>query len=103
MRLVSVALREKAAREARERQQREDEAAEARRRAAEEIRRKEEEKERQWDEWMAAWAKSQQIRSFAAAVAKAFDPVDPNTKIAEWLTWAATYANKHDPLREANA
>jgi hypothetical protein len=101
VRLVRVAVREKAAREARERRQREDEAAEARRRVEEEKRRKEEEKERQWDEWMAAWAKSQQIRAFAAAVGAAFDPIDSKSEIAEWLTWAAAYATRQNPLSEA--
>jgi hypothetical protein len=101
VRLVKAALRERSEREARERQQQEFAAAEARRRVAEEQRRKEEEKERQWDEWMTNWTKANQIRAFASAVEQAFAPVELDSTIAEWLTFAAEYATRHDPLREA--
>lgn len=73
------------------------------RRREEEMRRRweEEKKEREWTEWMEGWEKSQRIRRFAAAVEEAFRPVEPESRIAEWLTWAEAYAERSDPLREA--
>ena len=65
------------------------------------MRQEQEKKERQWDEWMTAWAKCQQIRAFAAAVEQAFSPIEPDSRIAEWLVFAAAYADRSDPLREA--
>lgn len=83
-----------------------DQRAERERRAREEAERQrvqwaQEERERQWNEWMDAWDKSQRIRAFAAAVAGAFAPVEPGSKIDEWLAFAADYAERNDPLREA--
>jgi hypothetical protein len=60
---------------------------------------KEQEKIEQWDQWMAAWKRTQDVRAFAAAIREALAPIEEGSKPAEWLVWAEAYAERIDPLR----
>jgi hypothetical protein len=66
-----------------------------------EAKREQEEEDRikQWDEWMAAWKRTNDVRAFAAAIREACTPVEAGSKVEGWLTWAMTYAEQIDPLR----
>ena len=98
-----VKLLEEAFAEQHRRQEREKEQLarqEAERLRREEAARQAEEQEKidQWDQWMAAWKRTQDVRMFATAIREALAPIEEGSKPAEWLAWAEAYANRIDPL-----
>lgn len=72
-----------------ERLRREEEAREA----------EEQKKIDQWDQWMTAWKRCQDVRAFATAIREKLSPIEEGSKVAGWLVWAEAYADKIDPLR----
>lgn len=91
----------------RRRQQEEQERqwAEERKRREEEERRRREEEERvkQLESAMSAWHKAQRMRAYVTAVEetaiKKSGPVDPNSELGRWLTWARNHIAKVDPIK----
>jgi hypothetical protein len=86
--LIRAALKKKAWHETLEQQRLEREKL-ARRREEEVARqRAEDEKIQQWDAWMNAWKKAQDVRAFAMALREASAPIERESKIERWLMWA---------------
>jgi hypothetical protein len=75
---------------------------ERRRREAERLRQEEEARCRDLDAQIAAWAKADKIRAYAAALRQAADrrhgAVTPGSELDRWLTWIARRANGIDPV-----
>ena len=99
--LVEKALEEKKDRERRAIEEQHRKEAEQRREEEEARQRREDEKIEQWDTWMNAWKRAQEVRAFVAAARKALAPIEPGSKIEGRLIWAEGYANRIDPLRQA--
>ena len=93
----------KAERAERERREKEWAEEERRRRAEEQRRWKEEEKIRTLEAQIASWEKSQKVRQFLAAVeatrTQQHGTLDPNSKVAHWLSWGRRYADSLDPIK----
>lgn len=81
-----------------------EESRQAQLRSWERLRKQEEEQARtaELERNAAAWAKSQQIREFVAAVRERIsegeDPADNSEGAERWLTWALEHAERLDPL-----
>ena len=101
--LLTAAEAIKAERAERERREKEWAEEERRRRAEEQRRWKEEEKIRTLEAQIASWEKSQKVRQFLAAVeatrTQQHGTLDPNSKVAHWLSWGRRYADSLDPIK----
>lgn len=83
--------------EERHRKWEEAEQAEARKRQAVEDERK---RGQILEQQVESWHKSRAIRELIQAAVAKRGAYAPDSKFAEWVTWATAYANKFDPLRE---
>ena len=99
VKLLEEAYAEKRRREKREKEQLARQEAERIRREEDARAAKEQEKIDQWDQWMSAWKRTQDVRAFAVAIREALAPIEEGSKPAQWLAWAEAYANRIDPLR----
>jgi hypothetical protein len=97
--LVGAALLAKQRQAEREKERLAEEERARRRQEVEARRRAEEDKIKQWDEWMTAWKRTEDVRAFAAAIRQELAPIEPGSKVDEWLNWAEAYAKGIDPLR----
>jgi hypothetical protein len=98
VKLLEEGFAERRRREEREKEQLARQEAERVRREDEARAAKEKEKVDQWDRWMTAWRRAQDVRAFAAAIREALAPIEEGSTLGEWLVWAATYADRIDPL-----
>ena len=96
--LVTEAVEQRRAREAREEDERR--AAEA-----EERRRDEAERVRDLDEGVGAWIKNRRIRAYIAEVesaARRNGGIEVSSELDDWLLWAKAYADRTDPINGVN-
>jgi hypothetical protein len=96
--LIRAAFKKKAWQAELERLCRDREEQERRRAEEAAMREAEEKRIKQWDEWMNAWEKAQDVRAFVVAMRETLTPVDVDSKIDGWLIWAEQYAQRIDPL-----
>lgn len=77
-------------------------AAEERRIEEQKRREREAAKQKELEQEAVNWDKSCKIKAYLAAVretaARRFGQIDPQSELAQWLTWADAYANAIDPL-----
>lgn len=99
VKLLENAFQDKRHRDEREKRERAQAEADRLRREDQARAAEEQKKIDQWDQWMTAWKRTQDVRAFAAAIREALAPIDEGSKPAEWLTWAEAYAARIDPLR----
>lgn len=102
--LIKTAIAIKHLRVERERRDREWQEERRKREEAERIWQEEQEKMKALDREIAAWQRSQQIRSYIDAVKKCgiqkYGEIKPESKLQQWLTWATKQADRLDPLIE---
>jgi hypothetical protein len=103
---IELAEARKAAR--RDEERRQIEAAEAERRRLAVLERQERERERREElqRQMEAWARAREVRSYLAALSEAAQEhviSAPDGRLARWLRWAESYAERIDPLVEVES
>jgi hypothetical protein len=100
--LIRAALLAQARRAEREKERLAEEERARRRREEEKRRQAEEEQIKQWDEWMSAWKRTQDVRAFATAIREALAPIETGSKVDGWLIWAEAHAQRIDRLKKSD-